>query len=124
MAAEQRNPDKIFIKDLLLRCIVGIKPDEREKKQDVLIHLNLYGDLRQAGISDNIEDTIDYATLKKKVIELVEGSSFYLVEKLAESIAELCLKDSKVRKVDVEIEKPGALRFARTVGIAITRERS
>ncbi|MBN1797510.1 MAG: dihydroneopterin aldolase [Spirochaetales bacterium] len=124
MASEQRNPDKIFIKDLLLRCIVGIKPDEREKKQDVLIHLNLYSDLRQAGISDNITDTIDYATLKKKVIELVEGSSFYLVEKLAESIAELCLKDSKVQKVDVEIEKPGALRFARTVGIAITRERS
>ncbi len=124
MAAEQKDLDKIFIKDLLLRCIVGIKPDEREKKQDVLIHLNLYGDLSKPGMSDNIDDTIDYAALKKKVIKLVEGSSYYLVEKLAECIAELCLQYPRVQKVDVEIEKPGALRFARTVGIAITRERS
>jgi D-erythro-7,8-dihydroneopterin triphosphate epimerase len=124
MAGKNKKLDKIFIKDLLLRCTVGIKPDEREKKQDVLIHLNLYGDLRKAGMSDNIKDTIDYAQLKKEVMKLVEGSSFYLVEKLAESIAELCFLDPKVEKVDVEIEKPGALRFARTVGVTITRERS
>jgi D-erythro-7,8-dihydroneopterin triphosphate epimerase len=123
MAADKQNLDRIFIKDLLLRCIVGIKPEERQKKQDVLIHLNLYGDLRRACASDNIEDTVDYATLKKKVIALVEGSSFNLVERLAEAIAALCCEDSRVQKVDVEIEKPGALRFARTVGVAITRER-
>jgi D-erythro-7,8-dihydroneopterin triphosphate epimerase len=123
MAADKQNLDRIFIKDLLLRCIVGIKPEERQKKQDVLIHLNLYGDLHRACASDNIEDTVDYATLKKKVITLVEGSSFNLVERLAEAIAALCFEDSRVQKVDVEIEKPGALRFARTVGVAITRER-
>jgi D-erythro-7,8-dihydroneopterin triphosphate epimerase len=124
MAGKNNKLDKIFIKDLLLRCIVGIKPDEREKKQDVLIHLNLYGDLSKARISDDIKDAIDYAKIKKQVIKLVEGSSFHLVERLAEKIAELCFLDPKVEKVDVEIEKPGALRFARTVGVAITRERS
>jgi D-erythro-7,8-dihydroneopterin triphosphate epimerase len=123
MAFASKKSDKIFIKDLLLRCIVGMKPEEREKKQDVLINLNLYGDLLKAGRSDKIADTIDYASLKKRVIELVEGSSFHLIEKLAESIAQLCLQDPKVEAVDVEIEKPGALRFARTVGVSITRER-
>jgi D-erythro-7,8-dihydroneopterin triphosphate epimerase len=124
MASETREFDKIFIKDLLLRCIVGIKPEEREKKQDVVINLNLYGDLRRAGRSDEIGDTIDYASLKKRVIELVEGSSFHLIEKLAEAVAGVCLDDPRVARVDVEIEKPGALRFARTVGVAITRERT
>jgi D-erythro-7,8-dihydroneopterin triphosphate epimerase len=123
MAAEHKGLDVIFIKDLLLRCIVGIKPEERQKKQDVLIHLNLYADLSRACASDNIEDTVDYATLKKKVISLVEESSFSLVERLAEAIAAVCFEDARIKKVDVEIEKPGALRFARTVGVAITRER-
>ena len=115
--------DKIHIKDLLIRCIVGIYPEERREKQDVVINLTLHADLSKAGRSDRIEDSVDYKTVKKKVIAMVEKSSFYLIERLAEGIAEVCLEDPQVRRVQVSVEKPGALRFARTVSVEIVRER-
>jgi D-erythro-7,8-dihydroneopterin triphosphate epimerase len=115
--------DTVFIRDLLVRCIVGIRPEEREKPQDVVINIDLYTDTSRAAASDDIADALDYSTLKKKVIALAEGSSFNLVERLAQSIADLCLEDRLVRGVSVTVEKPTALRFARTVGVRIYRER-
>jgi FolB domain-containing protein len=115
--------DRIFITDLLLRCIIGINPEEREKKQDVIINISLFADLSASCHSDDIKDTVDYKTIKTKVIDLVEVSSFGLVEKMAEEIAGICLADSKVLKASVRIEKPGALRFAKSVGVEITRSR-
>ncbi|RPJ05528.1 MAG: dihydroneopterin aldolase [Spirochaetaceae bacterium] len=115
------SSDEIFIKDILIRCIVGIHPEEREKKQDVLVSLMLEGDFREAARTDDISYAINYSTLKKKVIEFVEASAFNLVETLAEKIADLCLDEPKVRRVQVWLEKPTALRFARTVGVHITR---
>jgi FolB domain-containing protein len=116
--------DAIHIHDLLVRCIVGINDDERTKKQDVVINLTLWADLRRAGRSDDIADTVDYKTIKTSVIQLVEGSNYYLVEKLAEEIAAICLGESLVERVRVRVEKPGALRFARSVGVDILRARS
>ena len=116
-------PDQIHIRDLRVRCIVGIHPDERREKQDVTIQLTLYGDLRRAGQSDDIQDTVDYRAVKKAVLALVESSSYYLVERLAERVAEVALGHAGVRRVRVLVEKPGALRFARTVGVEIVRER-
>ncbi len=81
--------DRIEIHDLLLRCIVGINPEERVKKQDVIINLTLYGDLRTAGASDDIVDAINYKTLTKRVIDHVEESDYFLVEKLAHTIAQI-----------------------------------
>lgn len=115
--------DRIQIRDLLLRCIVGINPDEREHKQDVVINITLYADLAKAATTDRIEDTVNYKTTKNRVVELVESSSFYLVEKLAEEIARECLSEDKVRAVAVSVDKPGALRFARSVGVEIVRFR-
>ncbi len=115
--------DKIHIKDLLVRCIVGINPEERQEKQDVVINITLHADLGAACLSDRIEDSVDYKAVKKKVIALVETSSFFLVERLAERIAELCLDDALVVRAVVSVEKPGALRFARTVGVEIVREK-
>jgi len=115
--------DEIFIRDFLIRCIVGIRPEEREKKQDVLVSLSLEGDFSAAGKTDDIADAIDYSGLKKRVIEFAEASSFNLVETLAGRIAGLCLEDSKVQRVHVWVEKPTALRFARTVGVHICRSR-
>jgi FolB domain-containing protein len=115
--------DRIVIEDLFLRCIVGINPEERIKEQDVNLRITLHADLRQAGRTDDIEDTIDYKTVKVSVRELVESSSFLLVEKLASEIARLCLRDARVQQVDVRLEKPGALRFARTVAVEISRTR-
>jgi len=116
--------DRIHIRDLLLRGIVGINEDERQKKQDVVINLTLELNLRRAGRSDNIEDTANYRTITKQIIEFVEASDFFLVERLAEGIAEICLREDEVEQVTVLVEKPGALRFSRSVGVEITRERS
>ncbi len=114
--------DKIHIRDILLRCIIGLYDHERHSKQDVVINITLHADLRDAGVSDDIEKTVDYKTIKEKIVSLVEGSSFNLVEALAENIASVCLESEGVQKVDVLVEKPGALRFTRTVGVEISRE--
>ncbi len=113
--------DKIHIRDLLQRCVIGIYDEERREKQDVVINITLHADLRKAGQTDDIDDTVDYKTIKKNVIAMVDGSSFLLVERLAERIAAICLEDSRVRRADVKVAKPGALRFARTVEVDIAR---
>jgi FolB domain-containing protein len=113
--------DRIEIKDLLLRGIVGINEWEREKPQDILLNLTLFADLSLAGASDRIEDAVNYRTLTKQVIEHVEGSARFTVEALAADVARICLADPRVRRVRVRVEKPGALRFARSVGVEIER---
>jgi len=115
--------DRILIQDLLLRAIIGINPEERRNRQDVLININLYADTRAAGLSDDIADAVNYRTITKRVIALVEGSQFYLVEKMAAEIAAICLEDPRVERARVRVEKPGALRFARSVGLEIERGR-
>lgn len=114
-------PDHILISDLLLRAIVGINSDERVNRQDVLLNIALDCDTRLAATSDDINDAINYRTLTKQVIDLVEGSQFHLVETLVEHVAQLCLSDARVSRVSVRVEKPGALRFARSVGVEIER---
>jgi D-erythro-7,8-dihydroneopterin triphosphate epimerase len=113
--------DRILIRDLRARCILGINPEERREKQDVVINLALVADLRKAGRSDRFEDTVDYRAVKKQVLMFVEQSQYFLVEALAEAIADLCLQQSGVMAVEVRVEKPSALRFARSVGVEITR---
>jgi FolB domain-containing protein len=113
--------DQVHIKDLLLRGIIGINDWEREKRQDILINITLFGDLRLAGLSDRIEDCINYRTIAKKVIRYVEESDRFTVEALAADIAKLCLEQEGVVRARVLVEKPGALRFARSVGVEIER---
>jgi FolB domain-containing protein len=115
--------DKIRIKDLLLRCIIGLNPDERVKKQDVLINLTLFADLKQACKTDDINTTVDYKDVTKQIIQLVENSSYFLIEKLAEEIASLCIQSEPIRAVQVEVDKPGALRFTKSVSIEIFRQK-
>jgi len=113
--------DKIIIKDLLVRSIIGINPEERVKKQDILINMVLFADIRQAAQSDDIEDAVNYKAITKRVIDHVENSSDLLVEKLVSDIARLVLTEFPVEKIRVRVEKPGALRFAQSVGIEIER---
>ena len=115
--------DQIQIKDLQLRTIIGINDEERRNRQDVLINLILFADTRRAGLSDDINDAVNYRTITKRIIALVEESRFYLVEKMAAEIADLCLEYTQVERVRVSLEKPGALLFARSVGITIERSR-
>jgi FolB domain-containing protein len=113
--------DRIEVRDLLVRCIVGINPEERVKKQDVIINLTLFGDLRQAGQSDDIEDAINYKTLTKRVLDQVEESEYFLAEKMAHKIAEIAVVEFGIQRAIVSVEKPGALRFARSVGVVVER---
>jgi len=115
--------DQIHICDLHLRTIIGVNDEERRDRQDVLINLTLDTDTRAAGHSDDINDAFNYRTLAKRVIGLVENSQFYLVEKLAAEVARLCLEDARVERVRVSVDKPGALRFARSVGVTLERGR-
>jgi len=115
--------DQIHIKDLHLRTIIGINEEERRNRQDVLINIVMDADMRAAGESDDIDDAVNYRTITKRIIQLVENSQFYLVEKMATEIAAICLGDPRVQQARVTVEKPGALRFARSVGVSIIRGR-
>lgn len=123
MDEKERILDKIHIRDLLLRCIIGLNEEERRDRQDVIINITLHLDLRAACRSDRIGDSVNYRTVKKSIIAAVERSSFNLVEHLAETIAGKCLEFPEVERVDVAVDKPGALRFARSVAVEIVRLR-
>lgn len=116
--------DRIFFEGLQVRCILGVNDVERVHKQDVLIDVELWTDVRPAAKSDDFADAVDYRALKKRILAFVETSSFHLVETLAERVAAICLEDTRVEQARVRVEKPGALRFARTVGVEVTRGRA
>ncbi len=114
-------PDRIEIKDLLLRGIVGVNESERRKRQDILINLVMTADTRAAAAADSLDGAVNYRTVTKAIIRLVEESDFHTVERLAEEIARLVVAGHPVAAVQVTVEKPGALRFARSVGVTIAR---
>jgi D-erythro-7,8-dihydroneopterin triphosphate epimerase len=116
-------PDRIHIEDILCRCIVGINPEERDKKQDVVINVVLDADLSAASESDRIEDTIDYKGIKQAIVETVEQSSDFLIERLGQRVVDVCLADERVARVRVRVDKPGALRFAKSVAVELERGR-
>jgi D-erythro-7,8-dihydroneopterin triphosphate epimerase len=116
--------DRIVVRELLVRCVLGVDDEERRELQDVLITVTLHGDLRAAGASDRLEDAIDYRAIKKRVLAAAEGSRHRLVEALAERVAALCLAHAGIEQVDVTVEKPNSLRFARSAAVQITRRRS
>ncbi|MFO7973664.1 MAG: dihydroneopterin aldolase [Candidatus Hydrogenedentota bacterium] len=120
---DEGRANKIHIRDLMCRCIVGVYPEERREKQDVIINITMWADYRAACKSDEIADTVDYKSIKKRVIAMVEDSRFNLLERLAQEISDICLENPRVHRVSVTVDKPGALRFARSVAVEIVRER-
>ena len=116
--------DQIVIKDLLARYILGITAEERREKQDVLITVALSLDLAPTGRSDRIEDGVNYRPIKKRILAVAESSQYHLVEALAERIAAACLEEPRIVEVAVTVEKPSALRFARSVAVEIVRRRA
>lgn len=116
--------DKIIIQDLLLRGIIGINAWEREVTQDILVNLTLFADVRQAAQTDSTEGLLNYRSVAKAIIAYVDSSEHYTVEALATAIARLCLVEHGAARAIVRVEKPGALRFARSVGVEIDRERA
>jgi len=116
--------DKIFLSALSVECIVGIWEWERRVKQTVVIDLEMAADIRRAAATDRIEDTVDYKKVAKRVIAFVADSQFELVETLTERIAQLIVTEFGVPWVRVRLNKQGAIRGARDVGIEIERRTS
>ncbi len=115
--------DKIHIRDLKVQCIIGTNPHERVEEQEVCINISMDCDYSAACLSDRIEDTVNYKTLKDELVVFVRESKCFLIEKLAEEIATRCLAREQVSKVVVSVDKPGALTGARSVAVEICRER-
>jgi FolB domain-containing protein len=113
--------DKVIIKNLIARGVIGVYDWEREKPQEISINITLFGDLTKAGRTDNIEDSINYKTIAKGAQSLAENCERLTVEALAEDIASFCLESEEVARVIVRVEKPGAVRFAESVGVEIER---
>ena len=113
--------DKIFLSALNVECIVGIWEWERRVKQNVVIDVELGADIRRAAATDHIDSTIDYKKLAKRLLTFVGESQFHLVETLTEKIAELIIGEFQVPWVRVRVNKQGAIRGARDVGIEIER---
>jgi FolB domain-containing protein len=115
--------DRVLIKDLAVDGILGINPDERVNKQTILVNAELFTDTSKAARTDSIDDAVNYRTITKAMIAHIEAGEPMLVERLVQELADICLEDERVQKVKISVEKPGALRFARSVGIKITRSR-
>ena len=115
--------DIIFLKDLKIESVVGIYDWERKIKQTVILDLEMATDVKKAASSDKIEDATDYKAVAKRLIRFVGDSEFELVETLAERIAEIVLMEFGVRWVRLSLNKIGAIRGARDVGVVIERSK-
>lgn len=115
--------DKVIIKDLLVRGIIGVNDWERKRPQNILINITLFTDTRRAAETDNIYDCVNYSTVSKKIQAHAESAERLTVEALANDLAKICLEEQGVQKVAIRVEKPGAVRFAESVGVEIERSR-
>ena len=120
----QRNPVRIAIENLRLRTVIGVNDWERETKQDVVLHVELELPASTVFTRDAIDETVDYKRLNKRIIEAVEGSSFFLVEKLCDHVLTLVMEDLRVERARVRVAKPSALRFADSVSVERSAERT
>jgi dihydroneopterin aldolase len=117
------SQDIVFIEDLRIQTVIGIYDWEREITQTVSLDLEMEFDIRRAGNTDRIEDTLDYKAVAKRLIAFVEASEFQLVEALAEQCAQIVLEEFPVGRVRLKLSKPGAVRGSSAVGVIINRTR-
>ena len=115
--------DVVFIKDLDIETVIGIYDWERKIRQTVRLNLEMSSDIARGAATDRIEDALDYKAVAKRLIAFVESSSFQLVETLGERCAEIVLTEFPVEWVRLELDKPGAVRGSKSVGIRIERGR-
>lgn len=115
--------DKVIIQDLRVRGILGIHDWERVTPREIVINVTLYTDTRRAARTDDIADCVSYSDVAKKIRAHAESAARMTVEALANDLAELCLREPKVRKVVVRVDKPGAVPEAASVGVEVERAR-
>ncbi len=115
--------DKVIIKDLVARGIIGVNDWERKKPQDIVINVIAYTDMLEAAETDDLKNAVDYRVLANSLRTHAETAARHTVEALAADLAELCLQHKAVSRVVVRVEKPGAVRFSSSVGVEIERSR-
>jgi len=120
---ENRLMDRIYLRDLQVSCVIGVNDWERKVEQIVRIDLDLEVDLARACKEDDLRYTVDYKEVRDQIAFAVKESRCFLLEALAERVAEAILANPRVHAVRVRLEKPGALRMTRTVGVEIHRSR-
>jgi dihydroneopterin aldolase len=123
MATESRT-DTIFLQDLKVETIVGIWDWERKIRQTVSIDIEMAADVAKAAETDNIEGTLNYKAVAKRVQQFVGDSEYQLVETLAEKIAETILTEFDIAWIQLRVSKPGAIRNAKNVGVVIRRHKA
>ena len=124
MTSPSQSGDRIFLRGLTAECIIGFIDWERRVKQTVVVDLELPVDCRRASISDDVADTVDYKRVAKRVLAYVEASEFKLVETLAHRLALLLLEEFGLEWVRISLNKPGAIRNSRDVGVVVERTRA
>ncbi|HVC30542.1 MAG TPA: dihydroneopterin aldolase [Steroidobacteraceae bacterium] len=124
MTIPSQSTDRIFLRGLTAECIIGFIDWERRVKQTVVVDLELPVDCRRAAISDDVADTVDYKRVAKRVLAYIEVSEFKLVETLAHRLALLLLEEFGLEWVRISLNKPGAIRNSRDVGVVIERSRA
>ncbi|MGH8201750.1 MAG: dihydroneopterin aldolase [Steroidobacteraceae bacterium] len=124
MTSPTQADDRIFLRGLTGECIIGFIDWERRLKQTVVVDLELPVDCRRAAVSDDVADTVDYKRVAKRVLAYIEASEFKLVESLAHRLAMLLLEEFGLEWVRISLNKPGAIRSSRDVGVVIERNRS
>ena len=116
--------DEIHIQKVRVNAILGLYPEERVKPQDIIVSAKLYLDLRRAGLSDDLNDTVDYDSLHRELYKITETSECLLIERLAELCVQACLKPDLVQACSLTVEKPEALELADNIAITIYREKN
>lgn len=113
--------DIVYIRDLKIETIIGIYDWEREVKQTVSLDLEMATDIRRAAATDNIEDTLNYKAVAKRLIAFISESEFLLVETMAEQCAQIVMHEFNVPWLKLRLSKPGAVRGSQDVGVIIER---
>lgn len=113
--------DTLFINDLTIPCIIGVYEHERKEKQLVIITIALSVDTRIPGKTDDLKDTVSYQKIAHEVENMVSNSQYQLLERLAQAVADICLNDKRIKQVKVRIEKPKAVKLAKSSAIEIIR---
>lgn len=117
-------PDRIFVRGLVVRTVIGVHNYERPIRQTLVLDLEFEVDLAPAAASDELQDTVDYRALCERIQSRIESQNYGLIERVAEETARLVLEEPAVQAVRVVLEKPGAVRHARTVGVVLERRRT
>ncbi|MCP3867808.1 MAG: dihydroneopterin triphosphate 2'-epimerase [Gammaproteobacteria bacterium] len=113
----------IRVTNLRLRTYIGFNPEEKTKQQDVIINAEITYDARSAFVSDDEDDALNYKTITKRMIALVEGGKFHLLEKLTSDLLSIAMEPDQVREAKISVDKPHALRFAESVSITLSASR-